>query len=87
MQGLKHLAVRILIRSKMYKKTSHITKGNTINFTEAWTVKKNEQHLVHDMNYQLQILQVLLVFNVETEIYLLALISLCIYSDSLTWGW
>lgn len=44
----------------MYKKTSHITKGNTINFTEAWTVKKNEQHLVHDMNYQLQIRQVLL---------------------------
>lgn len=27
------------------------------------------------------------VFNVETELYLLALISLCIYSNSLTWGW
>ena len=60
MQGLKHLAVRILIGSKSYKKISPITKGKTINFTEAWTVKTNEQHLAHDMNYQLQMFHVLL---------------------------
>jgi len=58
----------------------------------VWTAKKNEQHLAHEMHFRHEIsatnISCFATFVFNTQIFSsLALTSLHIYSDALTWGW